>query len=168
MSANFHHESTYFEFVYIFKRKLSYSLMYFDGQILSEMFSSYVFVENKFQSIHLQEDYVFQKKARKSPSEKQIFSWQQRFWMQSPQGIRKTTFVPTHQYAKFCLFFRTWVNCMQSFERKTFTVDTDYFKKEHLFSSNRSFPFLKRSRDSENQGSFEEENYGCCSRCFKT
>ena len=122
-SANLHHRKSCFQFLYYFKRKLSYSLIHFDSLIVSKKYSSDVFVHKKFQSIQLQENYAFQKKARKSPSEMQIFSSQQLFWMQSPQGIRKTTFVPTHQYAKFCLFFRTWVNCMLTFERETFTVD---------------------------------------------
>ena len=167
-SATLHHDKSCFEFVYYFKRKLSYSLIHFDSLIVSKKYSSDVFVHKKFQSIQLQENYVFQKKARKSPSEMQIFSSQQLFWMQSPQGIRKATFVLTHQYAKFYLFFRTWVNCTLTFEWETFTVDTDFFKKDHLFTTNGFFPFLKRSRDSENQGSFEKENYGCFSGCFKT
>ena len=46
---------------------------------------------------------------------------------------------------------------MLTFERETFTVDTDFFKKDHLFPTNGFFPLLKRSRDSEYQGSFEEK-----------
>ena len=65
-------------------------------------------------------------------------------------------------------FFRTWVNCMLTFERETFTIDTDFFKTDHLFPTNGFFPFLRRSRHSDHRASFEAKNYGCFSGCFKT
>ena len=59
----------------------------------------YLFTE-KFQDKHLQEDYLFQKKARESLSEMRIFSALQLFSMQGPHVIRKTSFVSTHQKTK--------------------------------------------------------------------
>ena len=65
-SANLHHRKSCFQFVYNFKRKLSYSFIHFDNQIVSKKHSSDVFVHKNFQSIHLQENYVFQKKRERA------------------------------------------------------------------------------------------------------
>ena len=129
-SATLHHDKSCFEFVNNFKRKLSYSFIHFVSQILSKKYSSDVFVHKKFQSIELQEDYVFQKKARKSPNEMQIFSSQQLFFESKvPRESKKQHLSRPISTRNSVFFFRTWVNCMLTFERETFTVDTDLLKK---------------------------------------
>ena len=140
-SATLHHDKSCFEFVNNFKRKLSYSFIHFVSQIVSKKYSSDVFVHKKFQSIELQEDYVFQKKARKSPNEMQIFSSQQLFWKQSPQGIKKTTFVPTHQYTKFCLFFQNVSKLHANFWTRNFYCWHRFVEKK-ITSSLKTVSFL--------------------------
>ena len=104
-SATLHHDKSCFEFVNNFKRKLSYSFIHFDSQIVSKKYSSDVFVHKKFQSIELQEDYVFQTKARKSPNEMQIFSSQQVFLKAKSPGNQKNNICPDPSVREILSFF---------------------------------------------------------------
>ena len=105
-SATLHHDKSCFEFVNNFKRKLSYSFIHFVSQIVSKKYSSDVFVHKKFQSIELQEDYVFQKKARKSPNEMQIFSSQQVFLKAKSPGNQKNNICPDPSVREILSFFQ--------------------------------------------------------------
>ena len=140
-SATLHHDKSCFEFVNNFKRKLSYSFIHFVSQIVSKKYSSDVFVHKKFQSIELQEDYVFQKKHERALMKCKSFLRNKFFWKQSPQGIKKTTFVPTHQYAKFCLFFQNVSKLHANFWTRNFYCWHRFVEKK-ITSSLKTVSFL--------------------------
>ena len=166
-SANLHHKLSCFGFVFSFKRKLSYCFMHFNSQIVQKKFSSDVFVHKKVSEHTFPGRLFLSKKAWEGLSKMRIFSALQLFSMQGPHVIRKTTFVSTHQYAKFCLFSERdktacWLLCEQNLllEQISSKNSSSYF--ERFLSFFKTFTWVWKPR------TFEEENYDPGSGCLKT
>ena len=74
----------------------------------------------------------------------QIFSSQQVFLKaKSPGNQKKQHLSRPISTRNSVFFFRTWVNCMLTFERETFTVDTDLLKKRSPLHQKRFLSFFK-------------------------
>ena len=115
----------------------------------------YLFTKS-FRAYNCRKTMCFKKKRERALVKCKSFLHNNFFECKVPRELEKQLLSRPISTRNSVFFFRTWVNCMLTFERETFTIDTDLFKKDHLFTTNSFFPFLKPSRDSENQGSFEK------------
>ena len=115
----------------------------------------YLFTKS-FRAYNCRKTMCFKKKRERALVKCKSFLHNNFFECKVPRELEKQLLSRLISTRNSVFFFRTWVNCMLTFERETFTGDTDLFKKDHLFTTNSFFPFLKPSRDSENQGSFEK------------